>query len=287
MARLCKLPCSKGIRPLAAVEIIERNASPLQFIESLSIVVDLDMHDDGAGLLNLADASKLQVIGKAGRDVAGRSVSGQVSGRNAGQKKENKKTSSEDQNHQRRGNGDQAVGHATGKYGVQRLREGLSGAFVACNGVAHLHQYKCQHRDQQESRKSKDESTAHREHGGSQDHKKRKRREQVVITRSLQRKEAHDAEKQDKVDGGRKKGAREKEVVGKVNDDVDQCKETCPALRNREVELLQQQVSADEESESDECDGGKIKASSRGQHDESSEHEEKEGDVEIAFDSPS
>src|SRR5258706_12860672 len=45
------------IRPDSAVKLAEGNTSPLQIVGALKIVFDLDVHDDGAGLLNLPDPS--------------------------------------------------------------------------------------------------------------------------------------------------------------------------------------------------------------------------------------
>src|SRR5882762_7794876 len=66
------------IRPSSAVEVAQRNATPLQVVTALQIVLDLDVHDDGTRLLNLANAAQLHAICEASGDVARRSVSAQV-----------------------------------------------------------------------------------------------------------------------------------------------------------------------------------------------------------------
>src|SRR6202167_1311072 len=104
-----------------------------------------------------------------------------------------------------------------------------------------------------------------------------------MIARAPQREEAHNDEKQHEVDIRRQKAAREKEVVGKINKDVNQGEISSPAFGNQEVAMVDKQVSAGEESQTDEADGGKIEASGRSQHDESAEHEKKERDVEVTL----
>src|SRR5208282_284284 len=66
------------IRPDSAIKAAQRNAPPLQVISALQIVLDLDVHDDRTGLLNLADASQLHAIAETRGDVAGRSVGSEV-----------------------------------------------------------------------------------------------------------------------------------------------------------------------------------------------------------------
>src|SRR5260370_16071242 len=67
-----------GIRPSSAVEVAQRNSTPLQVVTALQVVLDLDVHDDSAGLLNLTNAAELHAIGEAGGNIARRSVSAQV-----------------------------------------------------------------------------------------------------------------------------------------------------------------------------------------------------------------
>src|SRR5271166_201409 len=104
-----------------------------------------------------------------------------------------------------------------------------------------------------------------------------------MIARAPQGEEAHNDEKQHEVDVHRQKAAREKEVVGKINKDVNQREISGPTFGNQEVAMGDKQVSAGEESQTDEAGGGKIEASGRGQHDESADHQEKERDVEVTL----
>ena len=72
IARRSQLGLFERIRPDSAVKSAQRNPAPLQVVSALQIVLDLDVHDDRTGLLNLADAAELHAIGEAGGDIARR-----------------------------------------------------------------------------------------------------------------------------------------------------------------------------------------------------------------------
>lgn len=65
--------------PGAAVEIGERHSPPMQVGAADRISIDLDVHDHGAGLLDLADLAQLDVIAKTGREVGAERVAAHVS----------------------------------------------------------------------------------------------------------------------------------------------------------------------------------------------------------------
>jgi D-serine deaminase-like pyridoxal phosphate-dependent protein len=102
----------KRIRPDSAVKSAQRNSTPLQVVSALQIVLDLDVHHDRTGLLNLADASQLHAIAEARGDIAGRRVGAQVVGRNAGEQEEDQETAGQDHEHERRSDRQQSIGHA-------------------------------------------------------------------------------------------------------------------------------------------------------------------------------
>ena len=186
-----------GIRPASAVEIAQRNPAPFQIVGALQIVLDLDVHDGRAGLLNLSDAAQLHAIREAGGDIAGWSVGAQIARRNAGKKKEDQKTPGHDHQHERRSDGQQSVSHGPRRRGnawILCMRQ-FSGA-----RVPHLHQNESDDSNQQEARKSKHEHTAHRKYCGRQHHQERKHREHVVVARTLQREEPDDHHEEHKVD---------------------------------------------------------------------------------------
>src|SRR5277367_781896 len=236
------------IRPGFAVESAERDSTPLQIVAALRVVLNLDVHDDRARLLNLADASQLHAIAEAGGDVASGSVGTQVARRNPGKEEEDQKAAGHDHQHQYGSNGKQSVGHPSirgdnaGGFSARILRVGW---FVG-HRVPHLHQHKRDDRNQQESRKRKEKHAADGKHGRGQDHQKRKDGQHVMITSSLQRKQAHHLREQDEMNRGSKKAARQKEIVGEVDEDVDHSQQGGPALGDGIVAARQELVSADD-----------------------------------------
>ena len=79
----------EGIRPTVAIKAAECDAAPFQVIGAARVAVNLNMHDNGIGLLNLADLAELYSVAEAGRQVAGGCVRTQVAGRNTRQKEKN------------------------------------------------------------------------------------------------------------------------------------------------------------------------------------------------------
>jgi len=80
------------------------------------------------------------------------------------------------------------------------------------------------------------------------------------------------------------KTARNEEVVGEVDEDIDQGEEGGPALWNGEFALGKKLVSAQGERTAYKDDGDYVQASSGGERPKTCENEEVERDVEVALD---
>ena len=61
----------------------------MQVVQAARVAINLYVHHDRIGLLNLSDPAQLNVIAEAGGKVGAEGVAAEVAGRHAGQKKEN------------------------------------------------------------------------------------------------------------------------------------------------------------------------------------------------------
>src|ERR1035438_3031734 len=104
-----------------------------------------------------------------------------------------------------------------------------------------------------------------------------------MIARALQGEEADDHEEQNEMHGRRQETARDKEVVGEVDQDINQGEIAGPAVGDDKVEMGYKLVSAEQERKTDENDGGKVELSGGGEGGEAAEYEQKKRDIEIAL----
>src|ERR1035438_5040860 len=86
-----------------------------------------------------------------------------------------------------------------------------------------------------------------------------------MIARALQGEEADDHEEQNEMHGRRQETARDKEVVGEVDQDISQGEIAGPAVGDDKVEMGYKLVSAEQERKTDENDGGKVELSGGGE----------------------
>ena len=241
------------------------------------------MHDDSAGLLDLADPSQLQTITEAGGNIAAGGIGGQIAGGNARQKKEDQKAAGEDEQHERGSDGEQAVRHLA----VRRGRAGVvrDGGRLG-DRVAHFHEHEGDDGDHQKTGEGEEEGAAHSKDGGGQHHEEGKNREQVMIARALQGEEAGDDQKQNQVDGCGEKTAGDEKIVGEVHHDVNQGEISCPAFADDELAARGKLIAANEQRQADQKYGRKIEVAGGGEHSEPGEHKEKERNIKIALDGP-
>ncbi len=75
------------VRPVPAVEIRQRHATPVQSIAAVLIPINLDVHHNGVRLLNLPDPPQLHLITEASGKISAERVAAQVARRRARQKK--------------------------------------------------------------------------------------------------------------------------------------------------------------------------------------------------------
>ncbi len=128
--------------PGVAVEIGKRDAAPMQVVAADRVAVDLDVHDDGVGLLDLADLAQLDVIAEAGGEVGAEGVAAQVSRGHAGHQEEDDGAADEDHEHQRRSDARQGESEMTMFLGIVGM-SCLNVGGVA--GAAHFHQHERPH----------------------------------------------------------------------------------------------------------------------------------------------
>ncbi len=141
----------KRIVPLVAVKEPQRHATPLQVGEiSARIAEHLYMHDDGAGLLDLANLAELYLVSKSGQHLVVLSKLAQITIAGAGKDVENNRRCHADADHQGYGRNQKRAGqHRLVWYFARLRRSGFCGTF-------HLHAEKgcgCQNEKQQEGKK--------------------------------------------------------------------------------------------------------------------------------------
>ena len=239
------------VRPDAAVECSQRHSAPLQIEAALLITVNLNMHDHGTGLLDLADATQFNRVAESGADLSAGSVSPQVAAGGAWQEKENRGCTEQNAEHQHRRCHSQGGRHVP----VGRPRARLSRMDARLGGdVAHLHQDEADYRHQHEDREGQQESAVHGEQCGGQHHEKRNDREKVEIAIALRRKQAHYHYEQNQMDRCVEKTTRDQEIIGQVERHIAEGKKRSPALGNEPGATMEPQVSAEKQGRTDQDD---------------------------------
>ncbi len=99
------------IEPGLAIENVQGHAAPLQVVGAMRIAIDLDMHHQRVGLLNLADPTELHLVAETGAEFVASGEGAEVSSRDAGQDKENRRRAQHDQERKQGRSASQRKGH--------------------------------------------------------------------------------------------------------------------------------------------------------------------------------
>ena len=166
------------IRPGVAVEFRQRHAAPVQVGAADRVAVNLDVHDDCAGLLDLSNLPQLDVIAEPGREVGAERIAAHVSRRHARHHEEHGRAANENHQHQPGCDPRQREGQVSmflGIVGMPRLNVGRM------PGTPHFHQHKRSHRHHHEHGEAEQEDAVDGQHGRGQHHQERQDRQGDVV----------------------------------------------------------------------------------------------------------
>jgi hypothetical protein len=93
-----------------AVESRQGHAAPMQVGAADRVAINLNVHNDCTGLLDLANLPQLDTIAEAGREVGAERISAHVSRRHAWHHEEHNSAADQNHQHQRRGDPRQREG---------------------------------------------------------------------------------------------------------------------------------------------------------------------------------
>jgi len=125
-----------------------------------------------------------------------------------------------------------------------------------------------------EGRKGEQENTVDGEDCRRQYHEEGQDGQHVAITFALCRKESNHHQEKQEVDQRGKKAAREQEIVGQVEGQINQGQVICPTLRNGDGTPGCEQITAEQQGDADQQDSGKIESTGAGQSAEAREHQQ-------------
>ena len=194
-----------------------------------AVAIDLDVHYYRVGLLNLPNAAQLHAIAEAGGEISAERIAAQISRRHARQKKNILPP---------RPPGSSAPIPASIRASAN-ARCRCSCASFECRA------WKFAVRSDRRisirmnvataismnTAKKKQKNAVHRQYRGRQHHQKGENRQRHIVAIAPQRKHAHHHGEQNQVNRRRQKSAREKEVIGSVEDEICDRQRRGPALR--------------------------------------------------------
>src|SRR5579872_4072013 len=71
------------IGPGLPIELAQRNSAPVDVVVAAGIAVDLDVHHDSVGLLDLPDLAEANILAEAGGEIGTEGISAKVADRHA------------------------------------------------------------------------------------------------------------------------------------------------------------------------------------------------------------
>ncbi len=267
------------VRPSPAVELIQRDATPAQ-VDVAFAMLELHVHHNCARLLNAPNFAELDVIAESGGEFGTGSIGAQVSGRKSRQQEKQYNGECCDAAHDQ-----EAVQREPASDLPREVT--LIGNVPAMDGFDHgtanFHGDECVDREQKEDGEDGEEAAADRQHRSRKHSQERKHGEVDVVPRFLDGEELdHQAEK-NKVNGGCNVASGNQEEIAEEDQHVEDGEVIGPAVRDLQVTVAHQEVSAKNESACNEKRRRPVEASGPGEGCKSGDDEKKKRDLKISF----